>query len=571
MLPLRSTWRLSFRLARSPLYRCAQTSCLSRNYSVREFFNTLPSQKEVKSDGDGPIQQSTPLEHPSTNVQDQEEGKHSLAESSSPIERGVIGNALKSNHSINSRPQLTYRPLAAKAKVGDRPSKQNNPDYVTIRGVHLPKVLLRDACKCAKCVDSSSTQKNFQTTDIPINIEIRNLMYKNGNVVVTWNNDVPGFDSDHVSTYPLKSLTSYRRSSSLVHDHSRGFVPQFWDATKIKRRLEFMSFEDYMTSDRHLYHALKNLDIHGLILIRGVPDSEKSVEDLAGRMGNIRDTLYGRTWDVKSVPDAKNVAYTSQFLGLHMDLLYMANPPGFQFLHCLKSTAKGGASLFADSYRVLHGEDNIPQVPIAYHYKNAGEYYYYVHPLVELDHLGKIHAVNYSPPFQANYMLPQTANPADVNQGLEFLRKFAKGADDPKNVLEYRLQEGECVIFNNRRLLHGRKQFDALGGERWLKGTYVDADVMASRRRVLRETFESDDISPKLVFEDLVLPTRRSIHHSTLDNVSTIDGEESAPAMEGNGEAIKGLPKENSVELPTEEGGYVRYGNTESIQEKKQD
>ncbi|KAH6670782.1 hypothetical protein B0J14DRAFT_656847 [Halenospora varia] len=544
MLPLRSTWRLSSRLERRPLYRCVHASCPRRNYSVREFFDTLPSQNEVKANKDGPIEQSTPLKHSSTNVQGQEEGKDSLIESSLSIARGVISNGPKSNSSTNSRPQLSHRPLAAKLKVGNRSSKTKNPDYVRLRDLDLHKVLLRDACKCAKCVDPSSTQKNFQTTDIPVNIDVKSLVYKNEDAVITWKNDVPGFGSDHISTYPLESFKSYRRPSSLVHDHSRGFVPRSWDATKIKERLEFMSFKDYMTSDRHLYHALKNLDMNGLIFIRGVPDSEKSVEDLASRMGNIRDTLYGRTWDVKSVPDAKNVAYTSQFLGLHMDLLYMANPPGFQFLHCLKSTAAGGASLFADSFRVLPGEDKIPQIPIAYHYKNAGEYYYYVHPLVELDHLGKIRAVNYSPPFQANYMLPQTANPADVNQGLEFLRRFAKGADDPKNVLEYRLQEGECVIFNNRRLLHGRKQFDALGGERWLKGTYVDADVMASRRRVLRGKFESDNIPPKRVFEEIaVLPGVGRIRHLTLDNASTIDGEESTRAVEGNGEVVEEAPK----------------------------
>jgi gamma-butyrobetaine dioxygenase len=40
---------------------------------------------------------------------------------------------------------------------------------------------------------------------------------------------------------------------------------------------------------------------------------------------------------------------------------------------------------------------------------------------------------------------------------------------------ERRLAPGELVIFDNRRILHGRRAFQR-GGERWLRGAYADAD-----------------------------------------------------------------------------------------------
>lgn len=46
------------------------------------------------------------------------------------------------------------------------------------------------------------------------------------------------------------------------------------------------------------------------------------------------------------------------------------------------------------------------------------------------------------------------------------------------------------MIFDNRRVLHARRAFDATKGERWLKGAYVDDDVFFSRLRVLQERFE---------------------------------------------------------------------------------
>jgi hypothetical protein len=51
------------------------------------------------------------------------------------------------------------------------------------------------------------------------------------------------------------------------------------------------------------------------------------------------------------------------------------------------------------------------------------------------------------------------------------------------------MNEGDCVIFDNRRVLHARRAFDASKGERWLKGAYVDGDVFFSRVRVLEDRF----------------------------------------------------------------------------------
>ena len=45
------------------------------------------------------------------------------------------------------------------------------------------------------------------------------------------------------------------------------------------------------------------------------------ISQLTNMLGYPRETFYGRTWDVVSLHDAKNIAYTNVSLGLHMDLL----------------------------------------------------------------------------------------------------------------------------------------------------------------------------------------------------------------------------------------------------------
>jgi alpha-ketoglutarate-dependent taurine dioxygenase len=358
-------------------------------------------------------------------------------------------------------------------------------------------VYLRDGCTCPRCVDPSSKQKNFQTTDIPPHIQARAVEpQEDGSVKISWIGDISGFGDDHIS---ILSATFFDVNSSwdkFHQDHFGLVQSKLWDKSFIAKRLQHVDYEDYATQDAALYQVLQQLHDYGLVLLRGVPESEKSVERIAERIGRLRDSFYGRTWDVKSVPQAKNVAYTAQYLGLHMDLLYMRDPPGFQFLHCLKNTCDGGSSLFSDSFysasKLPEGSfDKLTTYQVPYHYRNAGEHYYYSHPVIELKNgpgePKTIANINYSPPFQATLAFPTEEEQQVLHPIMDAWREFASKVEDEENLYEYRLQEGECVIFNNRRVLHGRRQFDTSAGERWLKGCYIDTDVFMSRYRVLSE------------------------------------------------------------------------------------
>jgi gamma-butyrobetaine dioxygenase len=364
---------------------------------------------------------------------------------------------------------------------------------------------LRDACRCSRCVDPSSTQKNFQTTDIPRDIKASSVEEaENGDLKITWENDIPGFGEDHVSIFPKKFFDTNRSRLGHMKDRFNHLHATRWDKNLLAANLSYVTYDEWMTDDIALQQAQFSLHKLGIVIVRDVPESEMSVEALTGRLGPIRDSFYGRTWDVKSVPQAKNVAYTHQYLGLHMDLLYMASPPGFQFLHCIKNSCKGGESIFVDSFnaaRQLNNKDfaRLSRSRAAFHYRNAGEHYYHEHPVFEVK-AGNMHdsrpsltCVNYSPPFQANAPYSQQQQ-RDYTEMLRSLRRFAEKLESPPNLFEYKLQPGECVIFNNRRILHGRRQFEAAEGERWLKGAYVDTDVFMSRFRVLMERYHGKDV-----------------------------------------------------------------------------
>lgn len=359
---------------------------------------------------------------------------------------------------------------------------------------YMDPVFLRDSCVCSICVDSSTKQKNFQTTEIPEDIRTDSVVIlPDGSVRMEMSSNVEGLGGNHATILPKGFFNIHSSLKNITNDRYGHQQLRLWDRDIIRRKLEYVNYSQYMESEESLFGALQHLERYGIVIIREVPDTESAVRLIAERIGNLRNSFYGETWDVKSIPEAKNVAYTAQYLGLHMDLLYMADPPGFQFLHCLKNTCEGGNSIFSDSLkaaRALHQADIdcLTQHKVSYHYRNAGEHYYYSHPVLSIPSpISTLNQVSYSPPFQAPFEIGNGSKGSEFRKFLGAFKNFTKEVESEKNLFEYRLQQGECVIFNNRRILHGRRQFDASHGERWLKGTYVDTDVFRSRFNVLRQ------------------------------------------------------------------------------------
>jgi alpha-ketoglutarate-dependent taurine dioxygenase len=268
----------------------------------------------------------------------------------------------------------------------------------------------------------------------------------------------------------------------------------------------FVSYTDFLSNDATTYQVLQQLSSHGLVFLKDVPDSSAtdssaSLNAIVSRIGPIRTTFYGPTWDVRSVPQATNVAYTHRFLGLHMDLCYMDLTPQFQLLHSLRARAPGGESLFADAFaaaqRIRHEDpaawEALCRFPVTFHYYNAGQSYRQIRRTVELDdptdENAPIKNVNWSPPFQGPFGedVGMDGYNEALRQYLRAAKRFEELVSDKSNLFEYRLKEGECVIFDNRRVLHARQAFDISKGERWLKGAYLDRDVFASRLARLAE------------------------------------------------------------------------------------
>ena len=254
--------------------------------------------------------------------------------SSSPV-RLAARSTLKRLFSCNRAARLTIRRQRGRTDLSQNSIPNSSEDSSTsmdgpsVRSLLLkgklfdpsgrlliPATELRNACKCEMCVNPSDRQRNYHWADIPSNIRLESYEIDGvGTCHVRWKNDVPGFQ-DHISSYTTQAIST-APSMKTWHGHTVFNRPTYlWGTDDYNMEACTVPYEDFIGTSESLASALGRLHSTGLVFITDVPEDELSVGKIAQRIGPLRNSFYGSTWDVKSVPNARNVAYTSRNLGV---------------------------------------------------------------------------------------------------------------------------------------------------------------------------------------------------------------------------------------------------------------
>jgi gamma-butyrobetaine dioxygenase len=184
------------------------------------------------------------------------------------------------------------------------------------------------------------------------------------------------------------------------------------------------------------------------------------------------------------------LAYTSVALPPHTDLPNQELPPGFQFLHCLANEAEGGGSTFVDGLAIstdLRANDiedfnMLSSVSIPFRFYDENTDIRSRKHVITLNLDGKINEIC----FNAHIADFLDIDPKLMKSYYRAYSKFMKMTRSNAYLISLRLAAGEMVVFDNRRIMHGRDAFDPETGFRHLHGCYVDRGEFESRLRVLK-------------------------------------------------------------------------------------
>ena len=338
---------------------------------------------------------------------------------------------------------------------------------------------LRDNCPCPDCLHPSG-QRLVDILDLPADPAPRTVMLDEGGaLLIRW--DAEG----HESRYAADWLRRHAYGPDARAARRR--KPVLWDAgLKPLPEADWPAMSRDAAAERRWLGAL--LD-HGFALLRQVPPKPGMVAEVGDHIGIVRRTNYGRLFDVISKPDPNNLAYTALALGVHTDNPYRDPTPGYQLLHCLVAEAPGGDTLLVDGFAAAErmraedpaGFDLLARVPRPFRFADQGSDLKAHFPVIGRDCEGAVREIH----FNNRSVAPLDISAELVGQYMEAYRRFARILSSPELTLVLRLAQGDLIVMENGRALHGRSGFDANAGARHLQGCYVDKDGVESRHRVL--------------------------------------------------------------------------------------
>ena len=360
---------------------------------------------------------------------------------------------------------------------------EQTPRWLSLRwqdgfSARFHHIWLRDNCPCELCVHRVTREQTFELLAVSSDIAPNRAALEQGVLEVTWPDDHRShFDSGWLRRHSYSEcVPTDSLPERITWDAGLGLPPTF-DGPSI------------VSTDEALNQWLTALATYGCSLVRNVPTNSEGVELLARRIGPIRDTNFGLLWDVVAEPDPITNANTSLPLPPHVDLPTREYQPGLQFLHCLVNEAEGGHSILVDGFRLAEEVQRTRPdyydvlTTTAWNWANRSKTsdYRFVSPILVTDKTGELNEVRLG-----NWLRAPLTNIAfdQVELAYEAYRYIFALSFEERFSLQFRLDPGDCMVFDNRRVLHARGAF-AVAGRRHLRGCYTERDELYSRLRIL--------------------------------------------------------------------------------------
>jgi trimethyllysine dioxygenase len=258
--------------------------------------------------------------------------------------------------------------------------------------------------------------------------------------------------------------------------------PEPWTGAQIARRMPRLPHHEFAEGTDGLRTALDTLWRHGIVVLAGVPVDTATTRSTLERFGYIRSTIFGDLWEFSSDGGFDDTASTPLEITPHTDGTYSHDAPGLLGLHCHVYEAQGGENVFVDGHAIAErlstsSRDVLSTVEIPGRYIGDGSHLMAKRPALRYDG-PRLVQVSYNHHDRAPFLLPEPL----MSEVYAALFEFDALANDPALQLDVEMRPGDMVIFDNWRLLHGRRAFV---GERLIAGGYINReDVEATTRLV---------------------------------------------------------------------------------------
>jgi gamma-butyrobetaine dioxygenase len=339
-------------------------------------------------------------------------------------------------------------------------------------------IWLRDNALDPDTRSAGNGQRLITLADIPADVRITTATTTTDGIEVTF------APEDKTVQFPDEWLLA----NAYDHPRNDGFrLPdhvESWDKD-LQSDVPVGHLPDMAQNASALRNWLAQVRCYGFAKLTGGPIESGALLQVADLFGYIRETNYGKWFEVRTEVNPTNLAFTGLGLQAHTDNPYRDPVPTLQILYCLENSAEGGDSMVVDGFRAAErlrdvnpkGFDLLSGYPARFEFAGEdGVCLQSRRPMIELSPEGQLNGVR----FNNRSAAPIVDVPFDQMQAYyAAYRQFADIIDDPDMAVSFKLEPGESFIVDNTRVMHARKGYSG-EGSRWLQGCYADKDGLLS-------------------------------------------------------------------------------------------
>ena len=345
--------------------------------------------------------------------------------------------------------------------------------------IRFHAVWLRDNARDAATRAPGNGQRLIVLRDIPADTRITSAEVAGQVVSLTFAPEGKMID------YDIEWLlaNAYDRAAPTVKGWTQSHI-ETWDSG-LTERMPVADFDAVRSTPFALRDWLSQVARYGFGKLSNGPVRDGALFDVVDLFGYVRETNYGRHFEVRTEVNPTNLAYTGLGLQAHTDNPYRDPVPTVQVLYCLESSAAGGANMVVDGFRAAERlrEENADWFNVLTRYCARFEYagsegvvLRSRRPMIELAPDGELTAIR----FNNRSTAAITDVPFDeMETYYAAYRRLSEIIEDPSMEVTFRLEPGESFVVDNTRVLHARKAYSGTG-TRWLQGCYADKDGLLS-------------------------------------------------------------------------------------------
>ena len=339
---------------------------------------------------------------------------------------------------------------------------------------------LRERVNSEKFLDQKTQQRLFDPTMLKSSSEISKVNISDKFLEVSFK------DGAYAKLVIENILKEFEKDNELYFINKISWKSDFQNNNIYKFNKNF--FEEKI-----MYESLLDFYKYGFVIFENVPTQDNFIVNFANSIGSIRRTNFGEFFNVKSKPNPNDLAYTSLPLAPHTDNPYRKPVPCIQLLHCIENEVGGGLSTLVDGLAVTEELKKehpsffqiLTEIKVRFQFVDDNVVLEDWAEMIQLDENKRLKQVRFSP--RLDFVPLMDKGKLELYYAAR--NKISEMYNSEKFRIEFKLKPGDLLMMDNYRLLHGRTEYNANEGNRFLQGCYIDYDSTEGKLKHLKRKF----------------------------------------------------------------------------------